>query len=649
MAEKSTRKRKVAAIRLAGPGITRKTATRVLDALDGAASGVTPEGSVMTRLRSRAGRPVVVSVDLPAVDGTVVPLWLGSLCAQLQLNCEALPVFAELLHAAVQACGRRGLTGVLYFDDVTPGNIIRPDNARKCTTAYFSLAELGGAFRSVHGWLHVALIRRDEVKQVVGGMARVLASIAEFVQQEMHTCSVYLAASSTGPATVDVRLRTVFLVADEDGLRAGLAVKGSSGLKPCFRCQNCVALQHSSLAGFFAIDHANFSDFQPHTNGSLEETLACLRRVQDRPALLAEAELLAGWYLRDDTLLGRADLRNFIPVQHCFFDPMHCHYSCGLIACEAGLFLAKCRELIGLRQEHIDRLGGTGFQQPQQQGRPKQVLHASLLKLTSQDYKGNAGQCKLLLPLLAYLASDVLGPGVENETRSLLALHRCCPLLEALKCRPSESLLQELEVWQARHLEYFVEAHSRERVRPKHHYSRHVPSQIRTAGFVFDTWTTERKHRRLKLDVAPHQKRLDRFSRDSLASLIEQDFVDVSLLAAKPTLQKPELEKHLCLQWPGRVVLWSNSLEVEGRKLDSGMYLLDRYQVAVQVLRFLQLDDTAHMAVIQPLQPLVRNAHWSRWQPDTGKKEQLRLLQELLHAQRPSWQLQENNGWLLLH
>ena len=399
--------------------------------------------------------------------------------------------------------------------------------------------------------------------------------------------------------------------------------------------------QHSSLAGFFA---ANFSDFQPHTNGSLEETLACLRRVQDRPALLAEAELLAGWYLRDDTLLGRADLRNFIPVQHCFFDPMHCYYSCGLIACEAGLFLAKCRELIGLRQEHIDRLGATGFQQPQQQGRPKQVLHASLLKLTSQDYKGNAGQCKLLLPLLAYLASDVLGPGVENETRSLLALHRCCLLLEALKCRPSESLLQELEVWQARHLEYFVEAHSRERVRPKHHYSRHVPSQIRTAGFVFDTWTTERKHRRLKLDVAPHQKRLDRFSRDSLASLIEQDFCD-----AKPTLQKPELEKHLCLQWPGRVVLWSNSLEVEGRKLDSGMYLLDRYQVAVKVLRFLQLDDTAHMAVIQPLQPLVRNAHWSRWQPDTGKKEQVRLLQELLHAQRPSWQLQENNGWLLLH
>ena len=164
----NSKKRKVAAIRLAGPGITRKTAARVLDALDGAAS-------VMTRLRSRAGRPVVVSVDLPAVDGTVVPLWLGSLCTQLQLKREALPVFAELLHAAVQACGRRGLTGVLYFDDVTPGNIIRPDNARKCTTAYFRFAELGGAFRSVHGWLHVALIRRDEVKQVVGGMARVLA------------------------------------------------------------------------------------------------------------------------------------------------------------------------------------------------------------------------------------------------------------------------------------------------------------------------------------------------------------------------------------------------------------------------------------------------------------------------------------------
>ena len=258
--------------------------------------------------------------------------------------------------------------------------------------AYFSLAELGGAFRSVHGWLHVALIRRDEVKQVVGGMACVLASIAEFVQQKMHTCSVYLAASSTGPATVDVRLRTVFLVADEDGLRAGLAVKGSSGLKPCFRCQNCVALQHSSLAGFFAIDHANFSDFQPHTNGSLEETLACLRRVQDRPALLAEAELLAGWYLRDDTLLGRADLCNFIPVQHCFFDPMHCYYSCGLIACEAGLFLAKCRELIGLRQEHIDRLGATGFQQPQQQGRPKQVLHASTS--TEAHESGLQRQCR---------------------------------------------------------------------------------------------------------------------------------------------------------------------------------------------------------------------------------------------------------------
>lgn len=71
-------------------------------------------------------------------------------------------------------CGRAGLNctkGFLYIDEVTPGNVIAPDNKRKSYIVYYTWLELA-KLRLDLSWIPVTVLRHDDVSKITGGLPR---------------------------------------------------------------------------------------------------------------------------------------------------------------------------------------------------------------------------------------------------------------------------------------------------------------------------------------------------------------------------------------------------------------------------------------------------------------------------------------------
>ena len=99
-----------------------------------------------------------------------------------QDKCRRFPDWAELLTAASQAKNPEGTQGVLYTDEVVPGNVIRPDNTRRSYLYYFTWADLKQATRSEFSWIVLFLIRTHKLKQITGGLAAVTRAIVAHLE-----------------------------------------------------------------------------------------------------------------------------------------------------------------------------------------------------------------------------------------------------------------------------------------------------------------------------------------------------------------------------------------------------------------------------------------------------------------------------------
>ena len=632
----------------AGLNLSHSKARKIAAVLEaGNAEGHgTDRSTCVSRVQAQLGADCFSAIQLPGAQaGRAGPvLHVVSLRKQLQAKCAADCSFESLLLSAVQATASRGLTAILYFDDVVPGNIIRPDNARKSTLAYLSIAELQGAISKASGWLQLCVIRKDEVQQAEGGTSTVLAHLLRHVIDDL--LQVFPLETSSGSVRA-VRFSRLFLLADEDALRAGLAVKGASGLRPRFQCQNCVSIEHRELHDFYSIAHSDFRDFLPQTSANVQQIMDSLRSLTAQPVKLREAQTLLGWYVAENSVICQPRLSAWLPVEHCLFDPLHCYYSCGIVNEEIGLFLAACKRAVNLTQGELLQLARAGWQRAGSRHTAPEIFSPKLLKLDGTDFRGNATQCKLALPLLAYLAKEMLGRAVPAETRSLLLLHRCAQILQQLKTSPTEALLLQLESSQREHLAAFQAVFGAAAVRPKHHYALHIPRQVRKVGRLLDTLAVERKHRLFKLDVAPRAARLDRFSRDCLAMLLELELKEVLQKSSDAVLLGPTLSRDLCLAWPGKVVHEASKIQLRGVGLQTG-FVLDCRQQAFQVLRFLRVDDEEHLAELLEMTKVLANPHWSRWKFPRQKPLYVKAV-ELLHFHHDSWSLPEAQGVLMLH
>ena len=146
------------------PGLSRPSLKR---ARDKATNVETPYGS----LRGCINDTVVES-------GKQVTIFYTDPAACLWEACNRCQGFASYLNQCREQrpCSPTSPYDiVLYCDEVSPGNQLKPSNDRKLQVIYWSLKQLGGmALSKEDSWFVLAVVRSVDVQRMADGMAQVM-------------------------------------------------------------------------------------------------------------------------------------------------------------------------------------------------------------------------------------------------------------------------------------------------------------------------------------------------------------------------------------------------------------------------------------------------------------------------------------------
>lgn len=197
-------------------------------------------------IRTEFGQ-VKTTVKVPMQEGEDFDWDVCRLDLLLAAFCRDSPRFREEFGEMVRAVGARRLDAVLYLDEVVPGNLLRPDNARKFWAFYLGFEQVGSALlHQEEFWLPVAILRANKAHSAVGGLsACVKLLVRSMLFGPAMLADIGIALDLGGPTLVRMRLKR--LIGDEAALKTVWLAKGASGTRPCLFCGNVVAVS-SGLA-----------------------------------------------------------------------------------------------------------------------------------------------------------------------------------------------------------------------------------------------------------------------------------------------------------------------------------------------------------------------------------------------------------------
>lgn len=135
----------------------------------------------------------------------------------------------------------------VYSDEVTPGNVMAPDNLRRVWILYWALLELSK--QSLHmedAWFLLGAKRSSEVLKVPGGISAIMAACLEgfFTSGAGDVATVGILLEFPDGDNHRLFLRLDQMVQDDAAHKYIWSCIGSAGTKFCMLCLN--ALSHSS-------------------------------------------------------------------------------------------------------------------------------------------------------------------------------------------------------------------------------------------------------------------------------------------------------------------------------------------------------------------------------------------------------------------
>jgi hypothetical protein len=223
---------------------------------------------------------LIITVDVPMVGEEPLP-WV---C----INPLALLYYCCLRSAHFAKFFSKHLGGILssltlYTDETTPGNVLRPDMARKIQCVYFTWMELPYWFRSRKiGWLPLGFMKSSRLAQVEGGLAVLTKVIVKLCFGEYFSFSIGVRCPFEGDTMFLVRSTLECFLNDMDAHRGALDLKGPSGIRNCTWCKNIVRGVFPPAGSY----EQNFKtcmpeDFDPHTPESLQQVVDLVRTAHE--------------------------------------------------------------------------------------------------------------------------------------------------------------------------------------------------------------------------------------------------------------------------------------------------------------------------------------------------------------------------------
>jgi len=404
---------------------------------------------------------------------------------------------------------------VVAHDEIVPGNVLRPDNARKFTSFYFSFAEFGHhAVRNELCWFHVGVLRTKKLDDIPGGLSTAVRFLlrALLLGPRGFTSGVVLPLDE-GPTMLFAKLNTH--LGDEAALSYGLSTKTAAGIRPCLKCANVVkkgsdlATRRDSLVEITCTQPERFVKNEDEHVWAASDRLVALQGTVSQ-AELDRRQKAAGLTLNSHGVLSDMELRaHFKPVSSLTYDWQHTFLSNGVASQEVHCFLKAC-ERAGIRD--IWQLLGTfcaaDWSFPKQHGNQAlhQIFNKAREKASSDHWKSGASELLSVYPLIRRFAESIVlnrCPSLRASVQSLVLCFKVLDLLQDAKGGDCDTanLQRAIQL----HLQQHIRTYGEDLFKPKGHYALHIPDQIRRDGMLFDCFVVERAHQLAKLMAGPVQ------------------------------------------------------------------------------------------------------------------------------------------------
>lgn len=198
-------------------------------------------------------------------------------------------------------------TGLVYIDEVTPGNVIAPDNARKSYLLYFTWLPLAHLRQDVF-WFTVSVIRHDELQQLQHGLPQYVSHVLSFMKDSVFdVCRMKQSCLITNE---------LYLVADEGALKLATDGKGASGMRPCLKCE-VASKARQGLDGFVSICEDDHTKFELSTDEYVLEIMQFLGELSAGPqSRLREYQTTAGFNYNCAVFFARRLETTFAMAEH---------------------------------------------------------------------------------------------------------------------------------------------------------------------------------------------------------------------------------------------------------------------------------------------------------------------------------------------
>ena len=367
------------------------------------------------------------------------------------------------------------------------------------------------------------------------------------------------------------------VIADEAALKQYLDCKGSSGLRCCPACKN-VLLRDSDLANrdntgyLMEMTCSDTNRFDCASDADMFEVADLLLRSRNTMGVGAfkELEKGTGFNFNQQGLLADVALRpHSRPASSLTWDPMHCLWSNGIVSFEIHELLHRMRSTTSFGWSDLEAFCKSDWQFPsycRAKGRAiYQVFNEARERSCQEGFKAGATEAILILPLLLFFGELFLVRQLPDEIACLRSL--CDVTHEAQEAKFGRGDPGKFAAAIRKHFDAYRKTYSDQRVKPKHHYTCHLPGQLRRDRFLLDAFTLERKHQAVKTAASSTYNTAD-YEVSVSCRIHLEELRSHSELDCKPGLRAKQAR---CVPLQAMV---ANGLECSGLRFHSGDVLL---------------------------------------------------------------------------
>jgi len=448
-------------------------------------------------------------VSLPLEDETADPYqWpIVNPFAFLYVMCLKSVRFAAFL----KKCVGGGVAGiVLYTDETTPGNQLRPDSRGDIQCFYWTFSNFPDWYRSRRfGWFAFGFLTVTKQHEVKGDISRICKHmLSTFFNPEGFNFEVGMHLPHGREKFHLVATLKCFLQ-DGKAFKELNSTKGGGGWHNCQECKNVVNVEPEKIKGHPYLRHFAFckpAEFDRHTSATFFEMADKLASAHLKLSKEQFGDLQLAYginYEPDGLIFDRAMRHIYSPMTHNLADAQHVLVASGGVAQhEVAAFVDHA-----VRHEHLSLHSLDEWVQAKIHfGRTCSKLCSTFFQdrvtLSSNTelahFKGYASECISAVQALVMFFEAVY------EKAGIMLKHGKClrEMMYMLDIVLSgDQALQHLDSLKSvtqEHNEDFIEIYDIHYAKSKFHTSYHIPEKMEILQFTGNCFATERMHKMAK-------------------------------------------------------------------------------------------------------------------------------------------------------